>query len=113
MKSTLYYNPQCSKCRATKEILDEQGVETKIIEYLKTPLDEDKILSILGMLGITTHQLVRDGDAKKTGIDYKTMSEINLIKGMINNPIIIQCPIFVSNGKARIGRPPKTVFEII
>ena len=62
MKSTLYYNPQCSKCRVTKGILDEQGVEIKIIEYLKTPSDENRFSSILEMLDITTHQLVCDGD---------------------------------------------------
>lgn len=113
MSSTLYFNPQCSKCRATKGLLDEQGTEIEVVEYLKTPPDADEIRNILGMLGMTAHQIVRDGDAKKIGIDYKQMDEDNLIQEMIKNPIIIQRPILVSNGKARIGRPPETVLEII
>jgi arsenate reductase len=113
MPSTLYFNPQCRKCRATKELLDERSAEIDVIEYLKTPPNAAEIRSILEMLGISAHQLVRDGDAKKLGLDYKSLNESELIGEMTKNPIIIQRPILISNGEARIGRPPETVLEII
>ena len=31
----LYHNPRCSKSRATKQILDDHGIEAEVIEYLK------------------------------------------------------------------------------
>ena len=36
-----------------------------------------------------------------------------LIKAMIKNPILIQRPIVVHNGKARIGRPPEAILDIL
>ena len=113
MPSTLYFNPQCSKCRATKGLLDEHGTKIDVVEYLKTPPNADEIRRILEMLGMSAHQLVRDGDAKKLGLDYKSMNESELIEEMTKNPIIIQRPILISNGATRIGRPPETVLEII
>ena len=34
---TIYHNPKCSKSRATLALLQEHGVEPRIVEYLKTP----------------------------------------------------------------------------
>ncbi len=113
MLPRLYFNPQCSKSRATKQLLDEHSGEIEVIEYLKTPPNSDEIRSILEMLQISAHQLVRDGDAKKLKLDYKSMNESDLIEQMIKNPIIMQRPILISNRKARIGRPPAAVLEII
>ncbi len=33
---TIYHNPRCTKSRATLALLNEHGIEPKIIEYLKT-----------------------------------------------------------------------------
>jgi arsenate reductase len=32
---------------------------------------------------------------------------------MINNPILIERPIVIANGKAAIGRPPEAVLTIL
>ncbi len=32
---------------------------------------------------------------------------------MVENPILIERPIVLANGKARIGRPPESVLEIL
>jgi len=113
MSTILYHNPQCSKSRATMGLLDEKGVETEIIEYLKTPPNADELRKILGMLGMKAQQLVRDGDAKKIGLDYKDMDEDVLIDEMVKNPILIQRPLVVSNGKAGLGRPPEDILKIL
>ena len=36
-----------------------------------------------------------------------------LIQAMVSHPILIQRPIVVHNSKARIGRPPESVLEIL
>jgi arsenate reductase len=36
-----------------------------------------------------------------------------LIAAMVETPILIERPIVLANGKARIGRPPEAVLEIL
>ena len=39
--------------------------------------------------------------------------EDRLIQAMVDNPKLIERPIVVANGKARIGRPPEDVLGIV
>ena len=73
----------------TNRALDEHGKEMDGAEYLKTPSNGDEIRSIIEMLVISAHQLVRDGDVKKLKLDYKSMNERELIEKMTKNRIII------------------------
>ncbi len=41
------------------------------------------------------------------------LSEEALIQAMVENPKLIERPIVVSHGRARIGRPPEQVLEIV
>ena len=34
---TIYHNPRCTKSRETLALLEEHGVQPRIVEYLKTP----------------------------------------------------------------------------
>ena len=45
---TIYHNPRCTKSRQTLALLNEQGIEPTVIEYLKTPPDEATIRSPKG-----------------------------------------------------------------
>jgi arsenate reductase len=36
-----------------------------------------------------------------------------LIKAMVENPILIERPIVIANGKAALGRPPEKVLKIL
>ncbi len=42
-----------------------------------------------------------------------SLSEEALIQAMVDNPKLMERPIVVANGKARIGRPPEQVLEIV
>jgi arsenate reductase len=110
---TLYHNPRCSKSRATLAVLQEKGVEPEIVEYLRDPPSADELKRILAMLGIGPRDLMRRKEAKEAGLDDPGLSDDALIAAMVANPIVIERPIVVSNGKARIGRPPESVLEIV
>jgi arsenate reductase (glutaredoxin) len=36
-----------------------------------------------------------------------------LINGMVANPILIERPIVLANGKAAVGRPPENVLGVL
>jgi arsenate reductase len=113
MTVTLYHNPRCSKSRATLAVLQEKGIEPEIVEYLDAPPSADELKRILAMLGIGPRDLMRRKEAKEAGLDDPGLSDDALIAAMVANPIVIERPIVVSNGKARIGRPPESVLEIV
>ncbi len=37
MSVTIYHNPRCSKSRQTLALLEENGVDPLVVEYLNTP----------------------------------------------------------------------------
>ena len=38
---TIYHNPRCSKSRQALEILEQEGIEANVVQYLVTPPDGD------------------------------------------------------------------------
>ncbi len=113
MTVTIYHNPRCSKSRTTLALLQEKGVEPEVVEYLNTPPSAEELKRILAMLGIGPRDLMRNKEAKEAGLDDQSLGDDALIAGMVANPIVIERPIVVSGGKARIGRPPESVLDIV
>ena len=115
MKVKIYHNPRCSKSRQTLEILNKKNLDIDIVEYLKSPLDINEISNLLKKLGYTARDLLRKGEDvyKNENLSDESLTEDFLIDMMSKNPILIERPIVVSNGKAVIGRPPEKVLEIL
>jgi len=111
--ATIYHNPRCSKSRQTLALLDERGIEPDIIEYLVTPPSIEELTNILAMLGLGPRDLLRKKDAKEAGLDDPGLDDAVLIKAMVANPIVIERPIVINNGKAALGRPPESIDEIL
>ena len=111
----IYHNPACSKSRQTLKLLKERGIEPRIVEYLKTPPDEQTLSGILDMLGIQPVDLVRTGEDEYTELrlEEKAGDRSALIRAMARHPILIERPIVVSGNGARLGRPPENVLEIL
>lgn len=114
-KVTIYHNPRCSKSRQTLSLLEEQGVTPKVIEYLKTPPSVEKLGEILTLLELAPRELMRKKEAPYAELNLAdaSMSEAELINAMVNNPVLIERPIVLANGKAAIGRPPENVLALL
>jgi len=115
MSVKIYHNPRCSKSRQTLQLLQEQGIELEIIEYLKTPPSAGELNDILQKLGMEPRELMRKKEAeyKASGLDDDKLDRQALINGMVNHPVLIERPIVVANDKAAIGRPPEAVLAIL
>lgn len=113
---TIYHNPRCSKSRETLALLAQHGVEPKVVLYLDTPPSIDELKTLLKELGFSS---ARDLMRKKENL-YKelkltdgSLNEEQLIAAMAEYPKLIERPIVVKGSKARIGRPPALVLEIL
>ncbi len=113
-KVTIYHNPRCSKSRQTLTLLQERGVAPNVVEYLQTPPSPDELAEILTLLELTPRELMRKKEApySELNLGEATMSDVDLIDAMVNNPILIERPIVLANGKAAIGRPPENVLAL-
>lgn len=115
MTVTIYHNPRCSKSRKTLELLREHDIEPDIIEYLKTPPTKGELDAILTTLGLEPRDLMRHKEApfKELGLDDPTLDRDALIDAIVSNPILMERPVVLANGKAAIGRPPESVLGIV
>ncbi len=113
---TIYHNPRCSKSRETLTLLKSNGIEPQVVLYLETPPDADTLRTLLSQLGMSSaRELMRQKEElyKELGLADSALGEDALIQAMVDNPKLIERPIVVANGKARIGRPPEQVLEIV
>ncbi len=115
MAATIYHNPRCGKSREALKLLQEQGAETEIVEYLKTPPSREALNRILEMLHLEPRQLMRtkEKEYKELGLAAGDLSRDQLIDAMLEHPKLIERPIVINDGKAAIGRPPENILEIL
>ena len=112
--TTLYHNPRCSKSRQALQVLQQANEPVEIVLYLKDPLSEDALKKILQQLGVSAIELIRKNETIwKENYKGKTLTEVQLITAMVNNPKLIERPIAIKNAKAVIGRPPQEVLKVL
>ena len=111
----VYFKPNCNTCQtALKFVKDNSDEELELVEYLVETPSEEEIKEILDMLGMKAEDLVRKKEPLyKEKYEGKKISNARWIKILHKNPILIERPIFVKDGKAIIGRPVEKVLDIL
>ncbi|MFY0653864.1 MAG: arsenate reductase (glutaredoxin) [Cyclobacteriaceae bacterium] len=110
----IYHNPRCRKSRETLQILEDNAEQIEIVEYLKDSPSKAELTEIVSLLGISPIKLIRRGEKVfKEEFKGKELNDEEWIDAMVANPIIIERPIVVKNGKAALGRPPEQVLDIL
>ncbi len=115
MSVEIFHNPRCSKSRQTLQLLQEQGIEPEVVEYLQTPPDRKTLERVLKMLNMEPRDLMRKKEAeyKENGLDEPGLTRDQLIDAMIAHPKLIERPIVIKDSKAVIGRPPEKVLDLL
>lgn len=95
--------------------MQEKGIEPEVVEYLKAPPAKSRLKQILKMPGMEPRELMRrkEKEYKELGLDDNGLSRDRLISAMVENPRLIERPIFINGDKAAIGRPPEAVLKIL
>ncbi len=111
---TIYHNPRCKKSREGLEILERSGQEFDKREYLKEPLTEAELESLISKLQIAPVQLVRRNESIwKENYKDRDLSDRELITILSENPKLIERPVVEKDNKAVIGRPPSNIEKIL
>ena len=101
MKATIYHNPRCTKSRETLALLQSKGIEPEVIEYLKTPPSAAELDSILKKLGKEPREAMRRQEPpyKELALDNPALTRQQLVKAMVENPVLIERPIVLANSR--------------
>lgn len=110
---TIWHNPRCSKSRQTLALIEEKG-EVTIRRYLDDAPSVSEIQEVLNLLGLSAVELMRVKEKRFKELELsKSDLEADLIAAMAENPVLIERPVVLANGKAAIGRPPEQVLDIL
>ncbi len=107
---TIYHNPRCRKSRAGLAYLSEKNVEFRVREYLKDPLTEAELASLVMKLNLKPRELVRtQEELYKKELKGLNLNDEEWIKVMVENPRLIHRPIVEGKYKAVVGDPPDEI----
>lgn len=111
---TIWHNPRCTKSRETLALVEQQGITPTVRRYLDDVPSEAEIREALTALGLKPIEAMRTKEAefKAMGLKKDSSDEV-LIRAMAEVPKLIERPIVFSGGRARLGRPPEQVLEIL
>ena len=110
----IYHNNMCSKSRAALNLLKDNNEEIEVQEYLKVVPTKSELKEILKMLQMKPLELIRKNETLfKENYKDKNLSDEEWIDIMLENPVLIERPIVVKDGKAAIGRPIEKIIELL
>jgi len=114
MKATIYHNPMCGTSRKTLEILNEEGADVEVIEYLKTPPSTAELQRLYARAGIGPREGLRAKEplARELGL-LEGASDAAILAAMAANPILIERPLVETDKGVRLCRPQERVREIL
>lgn len=115
MRVVLYHNPRCSKSRATLALLQDRGIEPQIIEYQKEPPSRSTLLALLAKLDTPPRSLLRHTDRAfaASGLAADIDGAEAIATALAEHPALMQRPVVVCGDRARLGRPPEAVLDIL
>jgi arsenate reductase len=110
----LYHNPACGNSRGALGMLQDRGIDFDTIEYLKAPPARADLERILNMLDSPPADLVRkDKRFKELGLKPEDYTDAkSVIAVLLKHPELMQRPIVIRGGRAKIARPPEKLDEL-
>ncbi|HFI0120838.1 TPA: arsenate reductase family protein [Streptococcus suis] len=103
---TVYYNPDCSKCKKLKILLPSQDLNIKWVNYLKNPLTEAELTTLLKKMGSQPSAVIRLTEEERAGL-----SEEELFGRLVKEPVLLNRPIIEREQTAFLCRPLDIIKE--
>lgn len=111
----IYHNPDCGTSRNALAMIRNAGIEPHVIEYLKTPPNRPRLVSLIARMGIAPRELLREKGTPygELGLGDPTLNDDQLVDAMIEHPILINRPIVVSPLGVKLCRPSEAVLDLL
>ncbi|WP_338847044.1 ArsC/Spx/MgsR family protein [Massilia sp. W12] len=110
---TLYHNPRCSKSREALSVLQDfcqrHQENLNVIEYLKQAPSRatlDTLAQALMAAGTTdVRAMLRNNEEPYAALHLQDADAAALLDALAQHPILLQRPLVLYAGQARIARP--------
>ncbi|MBB3764211.1 ArsC/Spx/MgsR family protein [Sphingomicrobium lutaoense] len=114
MKARMLFNPRCGTARKTKAILEEEGYEVEVIEYLKDTPSRAELKRMYERAGMTPAEGLRmkQPEVKELGLGPDSPAD-KVLDAMVAQPIIIERPLVETDKGVVLARPQDKVREIL
>lgn len=111
----IYHNPDCGTSRNTLAMIRNAGIEPHVVEYLKTPPTRELLVQLIGRMGISVRELLREKGTPYAdlGLQDESLTDEQLLDAMMEHPILINRPVVVSPLGVRLCRPSEVVLDIL
>jgi arsenate reductase len=115
MKATIYHNSNCGTSRKTLDILEQEGVEVTVVDYLTRPPAKEELKRLYERAGLRPSEGLRAKESLASDLDLLGghVSENAILEAMIENPILIERPLVETEKGVRLCRPQERVREIL
>ena len=115
MKATIYHNPRCGTSRKTLEILEQEGADVTVVDYLQAPPSVEALRRLYQRAGLSPREGLRAKESLASDLDLLSgrVSDEGILRAMSENPILIERPLVETEKGVRLCRPQEKVREIL
>jgi arsenate reductase (glutaredoxin) len=112
---TIFHNPGCGTSRNTLALIRHAGIEPTVIEYLKTPPSKEQLRQLLGEMGISVRDLLREKGTPfgELGLGDPKWTDDQLLDFIQQHPILMNRPVVRTALGTRLCRPSEAVLELL
>ena len=112
---TIYHNPDCGTSRNALTLIRDSGIEPRVVEYLKTPPDREKLVELIAAMGVPVREVLRRKDTPydELDLDNPKWTDDELIDFMVAYSILMNRPIVMTPLGTKLCRPSETVLDIL
>lgn len=111
----IYHNPKCGTSRNTLALLQEKGLEPKVVEYLKEGWARPQLEDLLKAMGASARDVLRvqGTQAEALGLTDPATSDEAIIAAMLLDPILVNRPIVQTPKGAALCRPAELALTLL
>lgn len=108
----IIYNPGCTKCHQSMQLLEENNCSIETVKYLEGELDEKLLRKALAALKLRPKDVLRTKEEEFTKLNLDIENDEEVIAAILAHPKILERPIVISGDRAVIGRPPENILKL-
>lgn len=105
IRANIYHNPDCSKSRATLDLLHEAGADVTVVHYLENPPTAADLARLIARAGLPPHALLRPG--------APPLEEDDVLEAIAADPTLLERPLVETARGVVLARPPERIRDIL